>query len=252
MKIVVIGGTGLIGSKVVALLRARGHEVLAASPSSGVDTVTGAGLSAALGAAQVVVDLSNSPSFEDRAALAFFEDSGRNLRAAETEAGVRHHVALSVVGTERLQDSGYFRAKLAQERLIESGPTPYTIVRATQFHEFVGAIAQSSAQGEKLRVSTALMQPMASDDVAAAVAEVALGAPVNGTIEIAGPERQSMAAIVERYLRGVNDPRPVVADPAAPYFGTVLTERALVPGEGARLGVIRFEDWLRGQAAQAG
>lgn len=251
MKIVVIGGTGLIGSKVVALLRGRGHEVLAASPSSGVDTVTGAGLSAALSGAQVVVDLSNSPSFEDRAALAFFEDSGRNLRAAEAEAGVRHHVALSVVGTERLQDSGYFRAKLAQERLIESGPTPYTIVRATQFHEFVGAIAQSSAQGEKIRVSTALMQPMASDDVATAVAEVALGAPVNGTIEIAGPERQSMAAIVEHYLTAVNDPRAVVPDAAAPYFGTVLTERSLVPGDGARLGAIRFEDWLRRQAEQA-
>ena len=251
MKIVVIGGTGLIGSKVVARLRARGHEVLAASPRSGVDTVTGAGLPAALRGAQVVVDLSNSPSFEDRAVLAFFEDSGRNLRAAETEAGVGHHVALSVVGTERLQDSGYFRAKLAQERLIESGPTPYTIVRATQFHEFVGAIAQSSAQGGAIRVSTAPMQPIASDDVAAAVAEAALGAPVNGTIEIAGPERQSMAAIVELYLKAVDDPRPVVADAAAPYFGTVLTERSLVPGEAARLGSIRFEAWLRQQGTQA-
>jgi uncharacterized protein YbjT (DUF2867 family) len=251
MKIVVIGGTGLIGSKVVALLRAQGHEVGAASPRSGVDTVTGAGLSAALAGAQVVVDLSNSPSFEDRAALAFFEDSGRNLRAAESEAGVRHHVALSVVGTERLQDSGYFRAKLAQERLIESGPTPYTIVRATQFHEFVGAIAQSSVQGPTLRVSTALLQPIASDDVAAAVTQAALGAPVHGTIEIAGPERRSMAAIVECYLRAVNDPRPVVADAAAPYFGTVLAERSLVPGEGARLGTIRFEDWLRQQTKPA-
>jgi uncharacterized protein YbjT (DUF2867 family) len=247
MKIVVIGGTGLIGSKVVTLLRTRGHEVVAASPSSGVDSVTGAGLSAALDGAQVVVDLANSPSFEDRAALAFFEASGRNLRTAAAEAGVRHHVALSVVGTERLQDSGYFRAKLAQERLLESGPTPYTIVRATQFHEFVGAIAQSAVQGAMLHVSTALMQPMASDDVAAAVAEIALGAPINGRVEIAGPQPQSMAAIVEHYLRAVNDARPVVADAAAPYFGTVLAERSLLPGDGARLGAIRFADWLRQQ-----
>jgi uncharacterized protein YbjT (DUF2867 family) len=245
MKIVVIGGTGLIGSKVVTLLRARGHEVLAASPSSGVDTVTGAGLAAALSGAQVVVDLANSPSFEDRAALAFFEDSGGNLRTAEAEAGVRHHVALSVVGTERLQDSGYFRAKLAQERLVESGSTPYTIVRATQFHEFVGAIAKSLAQGATLRASTASMQPIAADDVAAAVSEIALGAPVNGRVEIAGPERHSLAAIVDRYLVAMNDPRRVVADAAAPYFGTVLKERSLLPGDGARLGAIRFDDWLQ-------
>jgi uncharacterized protein YbjT (DUF2867 family) len=251
MKIVVIGGTGLIGSKVVALLRARGHEVLAASPRSGVDAVTGEGLAAALSGAQVVVDVANSPSFEDRAVLEFFEASGRNLQAAEAEAGVRHHVALSVVGTEHLQDSGYFRAKLAQERLIEAGTTTSTIVRATQFHEFVGAIAQSCAQGSTLRVSTAQLQPIASDDVAAAVAEAALGAPVNGRIEIAGPVSESMAAIVQRHLAAANDPRPVVADAAAPYFGTVLAERSLVPGEGARLGAIRFDDWLRQQPKPA-
>ena len=250
MKIVVIGGTGLIGSKVVARLRARGHEVLAASPRSGVDAVTGAGLAAALSGAQVVVDVANSPSFEDRAVLAFFEASGRNLRAAEAEAGVRHHVALSVVGTDRLPDSGYFRAKLAQERLIEAGTTPYTIVRATQFHEFVGAIAQSCVQGSSLRVSTAQLQPIASDDVAAAVAEAALGAPVNGTLEIAGPVSESMAAIVERYQAAMGDPRPVVPDAAAPYFGSALAERSLVPDEGARLGAIRFDEWLRQQPKQ--
>ena len=250
MKIVVIGGTGLIGSKVVALLRAHGHEVLAASPRSGVDSVTGAGLADALRGAQVVVDVANSPSFEDRAVLAFFEASGRNLRAAEAEAGVRHHVALSVVGTDRLPDSGYFRAKLAQERLIEAGTTPYTIVRATQFHEFVGAIAQSCVQGSSLRVSTAQLQPIASDDVAAAVAQAALGAPVNGTLEIAGPVSESMAAIVERYQAAMGDPRPVVADAAAPYFGSALAERSLVPDEGARLGAIRFDEWLRQQPKQ--
>jgi uncharacterized protein YbjT (DUF2867 family) len=251
MKIVVIGGTGLIGSKVVALLRERGHEVLAASPRSGVDTVTGAGLAAALSGAQVVVDVANSPSFEDRAVLAFFEASGRNLRAAEAEAGVRHHVTLSVVGTDRLHDSGYFRAKRAQERLIESGATPYTLVRATQFHEFVGAIAQSCAQGPALRVSTAQLQPIAADDVAAAVAEAALAAPVNGIVDIAGPVRASMAAIVERYLAAMDDPRPVIADPAARYFGTVLAEGSLVPDGDARLGAIRFDDWLRGQPKPA-
>jgi uncharacterized protein YbjT (DUF2867 family) len=251
MKIVVIGGTGLIGSKVVGLLRERGHEVLAASPRSGVDSVTGEGLAAALSGAQVVVVVANSPSFEDRAVLAFFEASGRHLRAAEAEAGVAHHVALSVVGTDRLPDNGYFRAKLAQEKLIETGTTPYTIVRATQFHEFVGAIAQSCAQGSTLRVSTAQLQPIASDDVAAAVADAALGAPVNGRIEIAGPERESMAAIVQRYLAAMDDPRPVVADAAAPYFGAVLAERSLVPDDGARLGAIRFDAWLKQQAKPA-
>jgi uncharacterized protein YbjT (DUF2867 family) len=248
MKIVVIGGTGLIGSKLVKLLRGHGHEVLAASPNTGVNAVTGEGLAPALAGAQVVVDVANSPSFEDQAVLAFFQASGRNLLAAEAEAGVRHHVALSVVGTERLQGSGYFRAKLAQEALIKAAKVPYTIVRATQFFEFMGAIAQSSAQEGAIRLSPAPMQPMASDDVAAAMADAALGAPVNGTVEVAGPERVSMAAIVQRYLAATGDPRQVVADPHAPYFGVELDERSLMPADGARLGTVRFETWLAQQA----
>jgi uncharacterized protein YbjT (DUF2867 family) len=251
MKIVIIGGTGLIGSKTVKLLRDQGHDVLAASPNTGVDTITGKGLAEALAGAQVVLDLANSPSFEDQAVLAFFETSGRNLLRAEAEAGVRHHVALSVVGTERLQGSGYFRGKAAQERLIKAGPIPYTIVHSTQFFEFMGGIAHSAAQGQTIRLSPAAMQPIASDDVAAAMARAALAAPVNGTIEIAGPDRVGMAAIVQRYLRGVNDPREVVVDPHAPYFGVELTEESLVPGAQAWLGAVRFETWLAQQPRQA-
>jgi uncharacterized protein YbjT (DUF2867 family) len=251
MKIVVIGGTGLIGSKVVKRLRSAGHEVLAASPNTGVDTVTGKGLAEALAGTHVVVDLANSPSFEDQAVLDFFETAGRNVAAAEAEAGVQHHVALSVVGTDRLQGSGYFRGKMAQERLIKAAATPYTIVHSTQFFEFMGAIAQSAAQGQAIRLSTASMQPIASDDVAAAVADVALAPPVNGTIEIAGPERVSMATIVQRYLAAMNDARRVEADVHAPYFGVELDDRSLVPRGTARIGPTRFESWLAQQPRKA-
>jgi len=244
MKIVVIGGTGLIGSKLVKELAARGHEAVAASPNTGVNALTGEGLADALKGAQVVVDVANSPSFEDKAVLHFFETSGHNLLAAETAAGVQHHVALSVVGTERLQDSGYFRAKLAQEKLIKAGRTPYTIVRATQFLEFVGAIAQSATEGQTVRLSPAMFQPIASDDVATAMADAALGAPVNGMVEIAGPERVGMAALVQRYLTGIGDPRTVVADANAPYFGVQLDDRSLTPDDKARLGAIGLETWL--------
>jgi len=244
MKIVVIGGTGLIGSKLVKQLAARGHEAIAASPNTGVNALTGEGLAEALKGAQVVVDVANSPSFEDKAALHFFETSGRNLLAAEAAAGVQHHVALSVVGTERLQDSGYFRAKLAQEKLIKAGHIPYTIVRATQFLEFVGAIAQSGTEGQTVRLPPAMFQPIASDDVATAMADAALGAPVNGMLEIAGLERVGMAVLVQRYLRAVGDPRTVVADAQAPYFGLQLDDRSLTPGDNPRLGAIDFETWL--------
>src|SRR5687768_9709664 len=218
MKIVVIGGTGLIGSKLVRQLAQRGHEAIAASPNTGVNTLTGEGLAEALKGADVVVDVANSPSFEDKAALDFFETSGRNLQAAEVRAGVRHHVALSVVGTERLQDSGYFRAKLAQEELIKAGRVPYTIVRATQFMEFLGGIAQAGTEGQTVRLSPAMVQPIASDDVAVAMADVAAGGAVNGTVEIAGPERFGLASLVQKYLTAVGDARTVVADAEAPYF----------------------------------
>ncbi|MGL4284782.1 MAG: SDR family oxidoreductase [Phreatobacter sp.] len=244
MKVVVIGGTGLIGTKVVAILRQGGHEAVPASPATGVDTVTGEGLAAALAGATVVVDVANSPSFEAEAALAFFETAGRNLLAAEQAAGVRHHVALSVVGTERLLESGYFRAKQAQEQLIKASPIPYTIVHATQFFEFLGGIADFSADGEVLRVSTAPFQPMASDDVAAAVADVALAAPANDTIEIAGPERFGLADLVQRFLSARHDARPVIADPHARYFGVRIDDRSLLPGAHPRLGPTRFETWL--------
>ena len=247
MKIVVIGGTGLIGSKLVKELGARGHEAVAASPNTGVNALTGEGLADALKGAQVVVDVANSPSFEDKAVLHFFETSGRNLLAAETAAGVQHHVALSVVGTERLQDSGYFRAKLAQEKLIKAGRIPYTIVRATQFLEFVGAIAQSGTEGQTVRLSPAMFQPIASDDVAEAMADAALGAPVNGMLEIAGPERVGMAALVQRYLTSIGDPRTVVADANASYFGVQLDDRSLTPDVKARLGAIDLETWLAGR-----
>ena len=253
MKIVVIGGTGLIGSKLVARLRERGHEAIAASPGTGVNTITGEGLDAALAGAQVVVDVANSPSFEDQAVLDFFQASGRNLLAAEQKAGVRHHVVLSVVGTERLQQSGYFRGKLAQEQLIKASPIPYTIVHATQFFEFLGGIAQSGAQGQGqgqgVRLSSAYIQPIASDDVAEAMADAALAEPLNGTVEIAGPERVRMADLVVRYLKATGDDRPVQADPGALYFGTPLNDHSLVPGENARLGAIGFEEWFARRAS---
>src|SRR5437764_1816319 len=217
MKIVVIGGTGLIGSKTVPILRQRGHEVVAASPNTGINTITGEGLKGAMAGAQVVVDLTNSPSFEDKAVLEFFETSGRNLLAAEAAAGVKHHVALSIVGIDR-SDNGYFRAKLAQEKLIKASGIPYTIIRSTQFMEFLGGIADEAAHGNVVRISPGLFQPIAADDVAAAVADVALAAPRNGIVEIAGPERAPFNEIVARYLKAVGDPREVVSDPEARYF----------------------------------
>ena len=245
MKIVVIGGSGRIGTKVVNILTGQGHEALAASPSTGVDATTGRGLAEALARAEVVVDVSNAPSFEDAAVLAFFEHSGRHLARAEREASVRHHVALSVVGTDRLPDSGYFRAKLAQERLIKTSGIPYTIIRATQFFEFLGAVAAAGTDDNRVRLSNASFQPIAADDVAKAVADAALGSPVNETIEIAGPERLPLSELVARYLKATNDPREVVSDPQARYFRARVDDRSLVPGDHAHLGTIRIEDWLR-------
>ncbi len=250
MKIVVIGGTGLIGAKVVKRLRNKGHEVMAASPESGVNTVTGEGLAEALAGAQVVIDLANSPSFEDSAVLKFFETAGHNLLSAEAGAGVKHHVALSVVGTDRLPESGYLRAKMAQERLIKASKIPYTIIRSTQFFEFMGGIAQSATVGQTVRVSPALVQPIMSDDVADAVADAAVGAPIDGTIEIAGPERVPLDEMVRRFLRAKQDPRKVIADAHARYFGTELDDRSLTPGDNAHVGLIRFDDWLRDSTAQ--
>jgi uncharacterized protein YbjT (DUF2867 family) len=244
MKIVVIGGSGLIGTKLVNKLRQLDHEVVAASPSSGVNTITGEGLAEALAGAQVVVDVANSPSFEDKAVLEFFERSGRNLLAAETAAGVRHHVALSVVGTDRLLQSGYFRAKMAQEDLIKASTVPYTIVRSTQFFEFVNGIAQSATDGQTVRLSPAFVQPIVSDDVADALAEVTLGAPVNGTVELAGPERLRLDELVRRFLSANQDGRHVVADVHARYFGVELNDQSLTPGDNPRIGPTRFEDWL--------
>jgi uncharacterized protein YbjT (DUF2867 family) len=251
MKIVVIGGTGLIGSKTVAILRQRGHEVVAASPKTGVDTITGEGLKEALDGTQVVIDLANSPSFEDRAVLEFFETSGRNLLVVEDATGVRHHVALSIVGTDRTSDNGYFRAKVAQEKLIETSGIPYTIIRSTQFMEFLGAIAASSTAGNVVRLSPGLFQPIAADDVAAIVAEVALAAPRNGIVEIAGPERAPFNESVARYLKAIGDPREVVRDPEARYFGGRVEERSLVPLGEARLGRIGLDEWLRRSRARA-
>jgi uncharacterized protein YbjT (DUF2867 family) len=244
MKIVVIGGTGLIGSKTVAILRQGGHEVVAASPNTGVNTITGEGLKEAMAGTQVVIDLANSPSFEDKAVLEFFQTSGRNLLAAEAAAGVRHHVALSIVGTDR-SDNGYFRAKVGQEKLIEASGIPYTIIRSTQFMEFLGGIAASSADGNMVRISPGLFQPIAADDVAAIVADVALAAPRNGIVEIAGPQRAPFNEIVARYLKALRDPRKVVSDPEARYFGGRVEERSLVPLGEARLGHIGFDEWLR-------
>lgn len=244
MKIVVIGGSGLIGKKLVARLRAKGHDVVAASPSSGVSTLTGEGLSEALSGARVVVDVANSPSFEDQAVLEFFETSGHNLHAAEKVAGVQHHVALSVVGTDGLLASGYFRAKMAQENLIKSSGIPYTIVRATQFFEFVGAIAQSATDGKTVRLSPVLMQPIVSDDVAAALADVATAEPLNDTIDLAGPESIPMDELVRRFLRASHDPREVITDPTAGYFGTPVNDRSLRPTGDSRIGPTRYGDWL--------
>ena len=245
MKIVIVGGTGLIGKKLVNNLRQRGHEVVPASPSSGVNTVTGEGLAAALAGAQVVVDVANAPSWEDQAVLEFFETSGRNLLAAEAAAGVGHHVALSVVGTDRLLASGYFRAKMAQENLIKASPIPYTIVRATQFFEFVGGIAQSATEGQTVRLPPALMQPIVSDDVAAVMAEVAVAEPLNGTVDLAGPEPIRQDELVRQFLSATGDARTVVTDPKALYFGIAVNDKSLTPGDNPRLGPTRFADWLR-------
>ena len=244
MKIVVIGGSGLIGTKLVNSLRQRGHQVVAASPATGINTITGEGLAEALAGAQVVVDVANSPSFEDTAVMQFFQTSGRNLLAAEAAADVKHHVALSVVGTDRLPDSGYLRAKKAQEELIRASRIPYTIVHSTQFFEFLGAIAQSATEGKVVRLSPAFVQPIASDDVVAALTDVVLRAPVNGTIEVAGPERVPLAELIQRFLTAKHDDRRVVSDPHARYFGAELNDRSLVPGDNARIGPTHFEEWF--------
>ncbi|MBM7503651.1 SDR family oxidoreductase [Agromyces aurantiacus] len=251
MKIVVIGGTGLIGSKVVSLLAEHGHEAVAASPNSGVDTITGAGVAEALAGADVVVDVSNSPSFADDDVLAFFTTSTRTLLAAEREAGVGHHVALSIVGTDELPDSGYLRAKVAQERLIRESGQPYTIVRATQFYEFAARIADEATTDGVARVSTGIMQPMAAVDVSAAVARFAEDAPRNAVVEIGGPERIAMSDLVRRSLDARGDRREVVADPAAPYFGTLLHGDELAPGAGAELSETTFDAWLAAHAEAA-
>jgi uncharacterized protein YbjT (DUF2867 family) len=250
MKIVVIGGTGLIGSKTVERLRKEGHEVVAASPSSGVNTITGEGVAEAVAGAEVVIDLANSPSFEETAALEFFETAGRNLLAAEEAAGVKHHIALSVVGAERLGDSGYFRGKMAQEKLIRDSGIPYTIVHSTQFLDFLGAIAKEGTDGEIVRVSSAYVQPIASDDVADAMAEVALSAPANGIVEIAGPERVRLSEIVARFLELTADPRRVVASREARYFGYVLEDDTLVPGDRARIAHAGLEEWFHRSSSE--
>jgi uncharacterized protein YbjT (DUF2867 family) len=250
MKIVVIGGTGLIGSKTVAILREGGHEVVAASPKNGVNSITGEGLKDAVAGAQLVIDLANSPSFEDKAVLEFFEISGRNLLAAESAAGVRHHIALSIVAIDRT-DNGYFRAKLAQEKLIEGSGIPCTIVRATQFMEFLGGIADSSTDGNTVKLPPILFQPIAADDVAFFVADAALAPPRNGILEIAGPERAPFNEIIGRYLEAVGDPREVVSDPEARYWGGRVEERSLVPLGEARLGRIGLDEWLRRSKARA-
>ena len=245
MKIVVIGGSGLIGSKVVTMLTQQGHQALPASPKSGVNTLTGEGLAKVLEGAAIVVDVSNSPSFEKEAAMEFFTVSTRNLLTCEAAAGVKHHVALSVVGSERLTESGYFPAKIVQEKMIKESPIPYSIVRATQFFEFVTGIADGSTDGNTVRVPNALIQPIAADDVAKAVCMVTVGAPINGTVEVGGPEKFRFDALIGLSLKAHNDRRQVVADPQARYFGVPLSERTLVAGDNARLGETRFEDWLR-------
>jgi len=244
MKIVVIGGTGLVGSKVVSNLRQKGHEVIAAAPNTGVNTITGEGLTEALAGAQIVIDVANSPSFADEAVLNFFKTAGRNLAAAERIAGVRHHIALSVVGTDRLPESGYLRAKFAQEELIRASGIPYTIIRSTQFFEFLGGIAQSATDGQSVHLSPAHLQPIASDDVAALVTKVATMAPANGVIELAGPERIGLDDLVRRYLAAKRDTREVVTDIHARYFGTELNDKSLTPGDNPHIGPTSFETWL--------
>ncbi len=251
MKLVIIGGTGLIGSKLVTALREHGHEAVPASPDTGVNTLTGAGLADVLQGASVVVDVSNSPSFEDKAVMDFFTTSTRNLLAQAAAAGVKHYVALSVVGTERIPESGYLRAKNAQEALIQGGGIPYTIVHATQFFEFINRIADEATDGATVRLPPVLIQPMAADDVAKAVGRIAVGAPVNGTVEVAGPQQFRFDDLIRQGLAARNDPREVVVDPHARYFGAELAERALVPAGEARLGDIRFQDWLSRQPAMA-
>ena len=251
MKIVVIGGSGLIGSKLVRKLREQGHEAVAASPNSGVNSLTGEGLAEALKGASVVVDVTNSSSWEDAAVMTFFETSTRNLLSYGAAAGVKHHVALSVVGTERLLASGFFRAKMAQENLIKASSNPYTIIRATQFFEFVKGITDFSTEGNKVRLPTALIQPMAADDVASAVGRIATGSPVNGTVEIGGPEKFRLDELVRQYLAANKDPREVVADPKARYYGVEIGEKTLLPDDGAQLGETRFETWLTQPAAKA-
>jgi uncharacterized protein YbjT (DUF2867 family) len=248
MKIVVIGGSGLIGSKLVSKLREDGHAPLAASPDSGVDTITGEGLAEALEGAQVVVDVANAPAWEDAAVIDFFRTSSRNLVSAETAAGVGHHVTLSVVGSDRLPESGYLRAKLAQEEMVKAGPIPYTIVRATQFFEFIGRIADSGTDGDTVHLPPALVQPEAADDVASTLADVAVGAPLNDTVELAGPEAFPLDELAQRVLKANDDPRQVTADVHARYFGAELDDRSLIPGEDARIAPTRFEDWLRQSA----
>jgi uncharacterized protein YbjT (DUF2867 family) len=250
MKIVVIGGSGLIGSRLVGKLREQGHEVVAASPKSGVNSITGEGLAEALKGASAVVDVTNSPSWEDAAVLTFFETSTRNLLACGAAAGVKHHVALSVAGTERLLASGFFRAKMAQENLIKASSIPYTIIRATQFFEFVKGIADFATEGNKVRLPSAFIQPMAADDVATAVGRVATGSPVNGMVEVGGPEKFHLDELARQYLAANKDPREVVTDPKARYYGVEVSEKTLLPGDGARLSETRFETWLRQPAGQ--
>jgi uncharacterized protein YbjT (DUF2867 family) len=249
MKIVVIGGSGLIGTKLVNKLREHGHEAVAASPNSGVNTLTGEGLAEVLKGASVVVDVSNAPSWEDAAVLKFFETSTRNLLSAEAAGGVRHHVALSVVGADRSPDSGYMRAKIAQEALIKAGKVPYTILRATQFFEFIGRIADESTEGNTVRLPSALMQPVAADDVAAALARVATGEPVNGITELAGPEPIRLDELARRFLKAKHDARRVTADANMRYFGAVVNDQSLTPGDNPRIGPTRFEEWLNKSAA---
>jgi uncharacterized protein YbjT (DUF2867 family) len=244
MKIVVIGGSGLIGSNVVTRLRGRGHVVVAASPNSGVNTLTGEGLAQALAGAEAVVDVANSPSFEDEAVMTFFQTAGRNLLAAEAAAGVKHHLALSVVGADRLPRSGYLRAKVAQENLIERSGIPYTILRSTQFFEFVGRIIEEGAKGDVIRLSPALVQPVASDDVSAYLADLAVAAPLNRTVEIGGPEKFPMDKLARQVLAARGDKRKVIADVHARYFGTTLDDRSLTAGDDARLGQTRFAEWF--------
>lgn len=244
MKIVVIGGSGLIGSNVVKRLRFNGHETLVASPSNGVNAFTGQGLATALAGAQVVVDVANSPSFEDAAVMEFFETCGRNLLAAEAAAGVEHHLALSIVGAERLPNSGYFRAKVAQEELIKASKIPYTLLRATQFFEFIEGIVESGADGETIRLSPALIQPVAGDDVAAVLADLAVGAPLNSVVEVAGPDRFPLDELARKFLAARNDTRTVIADVHAAYYGNELNDRSLVAGGNARIGATRFNNWL--------